>query len=114
MDLQDNIIKTKTKQKTFFFYSGRSCGSAGEVLNGDVQYPTGNEFGDKAIIVCNTGLVWKSLFMVWVDLYFAKIVRSFSQYNPFYLQVSGLLSSLQQWHKSFFFSTVNNQLQIGW
>ncbi|XP_075898061.1 zona pellucida sperm-binding protein 3 receptor-like isoform X4 [Nelusetta ayraudi] len=33
----------------------KSCGSAGEVLNGDVQYPTGNEFGDKAIIVCNTG-----------------------------------------------------------
>lgn len=49
----------------------KSCGSAGVLLNGDVQYPTGNEFGDKAVIVCNTGLVWKSLFMMWVDLYFA-------------------------------------------
>ncbi|XP_074537526.1 regulator of complement activation group 2 gene 1 isoform X4 [Halichoeres trimaculatus] len=34
----------------------KNCGSAGEVLNGEVQYPQeGTEFGDSAVVVCNTG-----------------------------------------------------------
>ncbi|XP_007553702.1 PREDICTED: membrane cofactor protein-like [Poecilia mexicana] len=39
-----------------------NCGSLGEVPNGQVSYPQGTQFGDKALITCNTGykLVGKS------------------------------------------------------
>ncbi|XP_043988377.1 membrane cofactor protein-like [Gambusia affinis] len=39
-----------------------NCGSLGEVTNGQVSYPQGVEFGDKAFITCNRGhkLVGKS------------------------------------------------------
>ncbi|XP_053173309.1 regulator of complement activation group 2 gene 1 isoform X2 [Scomber japonicus] len=33
----------------------RNCGSAGEVENGQVDYPEGTEFGDKLVVHCNTG-----------------------------------------------------------
>ncbi|XP_042264113.1 zona pellucida sperm-binding protein 3 receptor-like isoform X3 [Thunnus maccoyii] len=33
----------------------KNCGSAGEVLNGDVRYPQGTSFGDTLVVVCNTG-----------------------------------------------------------
>ncbi|XP_068604173.1 C4b-binding protein alpha chain-like isoform X2 [Brachionichthys hirsutus] len=33
----------------------KSCGSAGEVDNGHVNYTTGIEFGDRIVISCNTG-----------------------------------------------------------
>lgn len=39
------------------FFSGKTCGSAGEVENGHVDYSNGNEFGDKIVITCNPGLV---------------------------------------------------------
>uniref|UniRef100_A0A3B5KV44 Sushi domain-containing protein n=1 Tax=Xiphophorus couchianus TaxID=32473 RepID=A0A3B5KV44_9TELE len=40
----------------------KSCGSLGEVTNGQVSYPEGVQFGDKALITCNIGhiLVGKS------------------------------------------------------
>ena len=41
----------------FVFFPGRNCGSAGEVANGNVDYPEGTEFGDKLEVTCNTGLV---------------------------------------------------------
>uniref|UniRef100_A0A3B3VHV7 Membrane cofactor protein-like n=1 Tax=Poecilia latipinna TaxID=48699 RepID=A0A3B3VHV7_9TELE len=39
-----------------------NCGSLAEVPNGQVSYPQGTQFGDKALITCNTGykLVGKS------------------------------------------------------
>ncbi|XP_027866776.1 membrane cofactor protein-like isoform X1 [Xiphophorus couchianus] len=42
--------------------SWKSCGSLGEVTNGQVSYPEGVQFGDKALITCNIGhiLVGKS------------------------------------------------------
>ncbi|XP_067449207.1 membrane cofactor protein-like isoform X3 [Thunnus thynnus] len=33
----------------------KNCGSAGEVLNGEVRYPEGTLFGDTLVVVCNTG-----------------------------------------------------------
>ncbi|XP_060930095.1 membrane cofactor protein-like [Limanda limanda] len=33
----------------------KSCGSAGEVDHGNVDYPKGNQFGDKAVLSCNRG-----------------------------------------------------------
>ncbi|XP_060930570.1 membrane cofactor protein-like [Limanda limanda] len=33
----------------------KSCGSAGEVDHGSVDYPEGNEFGDRAVVSCNRG-----------------------------------------------------------
>ncbi|XP_078111844.1 C4b-binding protein alpha chain-like isoform X4 [Sander vitreus] len=33
----------------------RDCGSAGEVDNGNVDYPEGTQFGDKLVVTCNTG-----------------------------------------------------------
>ncbi|XP_028437747.1 sushi, von Willebrand factor type A, EGF and pentraxin domain-containing protein 1-like [Perca flavescens] len=33
----------------------RNCGSAGEVDNGNVDYPEGTQFGDKLVVTCNTG-----------------------------------------------------------
>uniref|UniRef100_A0A3Q1JUM2 Sushi domain-containing protein n=1 Tax=Anabas testudineus TaxID=64144 RepID=A0A3Q1JUM2_ANATE len=40
----------------------KSCGSAGDVTNGHIDYPVGTDFGDKAVITCDTGymLVGKS------------------------------------------------------
>ncbi|XP_030588762.1 complement receptor type 1-like isoform X3 [Archocentrus centrarchus] len=35
----------------------RSCGVVGEVENGQIDYQPGNEFGDKAVVTCNTGYV---------------------------------------------------------
>ncbi|XP_026223303.1 sushi, von Willebrand factor type A, EGF and pentraxin domain-containing protein 1-like isoform X2 [Anabas testudineus] len=34
---------------------GKNCGPAGEVTNGRIDYPEGTEFGDKAVITCDTG-----------------------------------------------------------
>ncbi|MEQ2289256.1 hypothetical protein AMECASPLE_031110 [Ameca splendens] len=41
---------------------GNNCGPLGEVLNGQIDYPNGTQFGDKALITCNKGykLVGKS------------------------------------------------------
>uniref|UniRef100_A0A3P9IV39 Sushi domain-containing protein n=1 Tax=Oryzias latipes TaxID=8090 RepID=A0A3P9IV39_ORYLA len=33
----------------------KSCGALGDVENGNVDYPDGVEFGDKAVITCNPG-----------------------------------------------------------
>uniref|UniRef100_A0A3P9KJ55 Sushi domain-containing protein n=1 Tax=Oryzias latipes TaxID=8090 RepID=A0A3P9KJ55_ORYLA len=33
----------------------RSCGSLGDLENGNVDYPDGIQFGDKAVITCNPG-----------------------------------------------------------
>ncbi|XP_045912458.1 C4b-binding protein alpha chain-like isoform X3 [Micropterus dolomieu] len=33
----------------------RNCGSAGEVNNGHIDYPTGTDFGDYTVITCNEG-----------------------------------------------------------
>lgn len=44
----------------------KSCGGVEAVPNGDVSYPTGNDFGDKAIITCKKGLVFEALLMVCV------------------------------------------------
>ncbi|XP_068589035.1 complement component receptor 1-like protein isoform X2 [Cebidichthys violaceus] len=33
----------------------RNCGPAGEVVNGNVDYPEGTEFGSKLVVTCNTG-----------------------------------------------------------
>lgn len=41
---------------TYLLVSGKSCGSAGEVENGDLNYE-GTEFGDKLVVTCKTGLV---------------------------------------------------------
>ncbi|KAM4737134.1 membrane cofactor protein-like isoform 1-T1 [Anableps anableps] len=40
----------------------KNCGALEEVTNGDISYPQGTQFGDKALITCNTGhrLVGKS------------------------------------------------------
>uniref|UniRef100_A0A3P8WJE8 CD46 molecule n=1 Tax=Cynoglossus semilaevis TaxID=244447 RepID=A0A3P8WJE8_CYNSE len=35
----------------------KNCGSAGEILNGQTNYPEETLFGDKVIYTCNTGLV---------------------------------------------------------
>uniref|UniRef100_A0A8C9XT43 Sushi domain-containing protein n=1 Tax=Sander lucioperca TaxID=283035 RepID=A0A8C9XT43_SANLU len=32
-----------------------NCGSAGEVENGNIDYPEGTEFGNKLVVTCNTG-----------------------------------------------------------
>ncbi|XP_029974875.1 membrane cofactor protein-like isoform X1 [Salarias fasciatus] len=32
-----------------------NCGSAGDVTHGQIDYPTGTEFGAEAVVVCNTG-----------------------------------------------------------
>ncbi|MED6265590.1 hypothetical protein CHARACLAT_026998, partial [Characodon lateralis] len=41
---------------------GNNCGPLGVVLNGQIDYPNGTQFGDKALITCNKGykLVGKS------------------------------------------------------
>ncbi|KAM4571893.1 membrane cofactor protein-like isoform 2-T2 [Fundulus diaphanus] len=33
----------------------KNCGAFAEVLNGEVNYPMGSQFGDKAIVTCNRG-----------------------------------------------------------
>ncbi|KAF1390072.1 hypothetical protein PFLUV_G00054320 [Perca fluviatilis] len=33
----------------------RDCGSAGEVDNGNVDYPEGTQFGDRLVVTCKTG-----------------------------------------------------------
>ncbi|XP_069566954.1 membrane cofactor protein-like [Brachyistius frenatus] len=33
----------------------KSCGAVEEVPYGDISYPTGNQFGAKAVLTCNTG-----------------------------------------------------------
>ncbi|XP_068184456.1 membrane cofactor protein-like isoform X6 [Antennarius striatus] len=35
----------------------KSCGSAGQVTNGRIDYSMGNEFGDKIMITCNAGYI---------------------------------------------------------
>lgn len=47
-----------------FCFPGKSCGSPGQVENGDIEYPTGVEFGDKIVIKCNPGLVKKYKNMI--------------------------------------------------
>ncbi|XP_025757178.1 C4b-binding protein alpha chain isoform X5 [Oreochromis niloticus] len=33
----------------------KNCGSVGEVLDGQIEYRPGSEFGDKAVLICNPG-----------------------------------------------------------
>ncbi|XP_044068660.1 C4b-binding protein alpha chain-like isoform X3 [Siniperca chuatsi] len=33
----------------------KNCGSAGEVENGHIDYPSGTEYGDESVVSCNTG-----------------------------------------------------------
>ncbi|XP_026187591.1 C4b-binding protein alpha chain-like isoform X4 [Mastacembelus armatus] len=35
----------------------KTCGSAGEVTNGNIEYVPDNEFGGKAVVKCNTGFI---------------------------------------------------------
>ncbi|CAG03879.1 unnamed protein product [Tetraodon nigroviridis] len=35
----------------------KTCGSPGEVENGDIDFPTGNEFGDKLVVKCRPGYI---------------------------------------------------------
>ncbi|KAM9751858.1 membrane cofactor protein-like isoform 3-T3 [Menidia menidia] len=35
----------------------KSCGSAGEVANGQIDYPDGNDFGHKAYVTCDPGYI---------------------------------------------------------
>lgn len=40
-----------------FLFSGKNCGSAGEVSHGQIDYPQDTLFGDTAVIICDQGLV---------------------------------------------------------
>uniref|UniRef100_A0A7N8XEC2 Sushi domain-containing protein n=1 Tax=Mastacembelus armatus TaxID=205130 RepID=A0A7N8XEC2_9TELE len=40
-----------------FSFSEKTCGSAGEVTNGNIEYVPDNEFGGKAVVKCNTGFI---------------------------------------------------------
>ncbi|CAN9515664.1 unnamed protein product [Ophioblennius macclurei] len=35
----------------------KNCGSAGEVTNGQIDYPDGTEFGAQAVVTCKTGYI---------------------------------------------------------
>lgn len=62
------------------------------MLNGDIDYSAGNQFGDKATISCNRGLVVNSLLQ---DLFkYLCLARSIS------IKRTGLLVTFQRFHVS--------------
>lgn len=51
------LLTWRVVVKESFLFPEKTCGSPGQVDNGEIEYLTGNEFGDKIVVNCNTGLV---------------------------------------------------------